>query len=344
MSGIDQILQKDFIDREEFRALLSSDAVEYLEPMAQKANSITLKNFGRTISIYAPLYISNFCDNECLYCGFKRSNVIPRKQLSEIEIRKEAEEITKTGIRHILVLTGESRTVTPIDYIKNGIKIIREYFDAISIEIYPLNVDEYVELIKEGVSGLTLYQETYDEDLYKKLHGKGPKSDYLYRLNAPERASQAGIRFVNVGALLGLGDWRKDIFSLGLHADYLQNKYPDVEIGVSVPRIQPETGGYSSEYKISDKEFVQAITALRIFLPRAGITISTRESSELRNNLIGLGVTRMSAGSHTEVGGYSLNEKTCGQFDISDTRNVDEIRELIYSKNYQPVFKDWQEI
>ena len=220
--------------------------------------------------------------------------------------------------------------------------MLKEYFSSVSVEIYPLHTNEYAELIATGVDGLTIYQETYDEQLYSKLHLKGPKSDYHFRLDAPQRAAEARMRQLNIGALLGLSEFRKEVFLIGLHAYWLQQQFPGAEIGVSLPRIQPQIGNFSPEYPLSDRDLAQALIATRIFMPRAGITISTRENTLLRNNLIGLGVTRLSAGSRTEVGGYALLEKTEGQFEIADHSSVDQVRQMVYRKGYQPVFKDWQ--
>lgn len=328
----------------DFLTLLSEKASGYLEQIAHKAQEITERNFGKVIYLYAPLYLSNFCDNECAYCGFHRLNKIQRKKLTLAEVEKEANKIADTGIRHILILTGDSRKETPVSYIKECVVFLKKYFTSISAEVYALENEEYQHLIVVGVDGLTIYQETYDERLYKRLHGKGPKADYCYRLDAPERACQEKMRNVSVGALLGLSDFRREVFFAGLHAYYLQRNYPETEVSISLPRLQTQVTHFVSPQPVNDAEFVQAMVALRLFLPRAGITISTREKGEFRNNLIGLGVTRMSAGSKTGVGGYSLDDSTENQFDMGDTRTVREIMDMIYKKGYQPVLKDWQTI
>ncbi|GAE86884.1 2-iminoacetate synthase ThiH [Acetivibrio straminisolvens] len=328
----------------DFLMLLSNKAVKYLELLAQKANKLTLQNFGKVIFLYTPMYLANYCVNQCVYCGFNITNNIKRKKLSLEEVEREAQAISSTGLRHILILTGESRKESPVEYIKDCVKILRKYFRSISIEVYPLYENEYAELVEKGVDGITIYQEVYNEEKYKALHLKGPKRNYLYRLDAPERACRASMRNVNIGALLGLYDWRREAFYTGLHADYLQNKYTDVEISISLPRIRPHCGSFMPDCKVEDRELVQIMIAHRLFMPRAGITISTRESEKLRNNLIGLGVTKMSAASSTQVGGHTLDDKSDGQFDINDRRGVEEMKQLIYSKGYQPVFKDWQAI
>lgn len=346
---IERIINQDRISALDFLALLSEKAGNYLEPMAQKAHRITVQNFGKVIFLYTPMYLANYCDNQCAYCGFSALNRIPRKRLSLSRVEEEAQLIARTGLRHILILTGESRVKTPVSYLKDCIGVLKKYFTSISIEIYPLETEEYRQLIISGVDGLTIYQETYDEQIYDRVHLKGPKKNYRFRLDAPERGARAGMRSVNIGALLGLGDWRKDAFFTGLHADYLQNRYLDLEISVSLPRLRT----YPSNFKefrpfcqVSDKELVQIMLALRLFLPRCGITISTRESSWLRDNIIGLGVTKMSAGSVTSVGGRinHVPENGVPQFDILDKRGVSEIKEMILSKGYQPIFKDWHSI
>lgn len=337
-------VNSESLDTDRFLSLLSPAAESYLEEMAQKSRQITLRNFGRVIQLYTPLYLSNYCENECVYCGFSAKNDIERKRLTPDEVRAEAESIAATGLKHILVLTGESRKMSPLDYVKDCIKVLKRYFSSITIEIYPLTEDEYREAAAEGVDGLTIYQEVYDEDIYYTMHPGGPKRDYSFRLDAPERGARAGMRSVSIGVLLGLDDWRKEVFLMGLHAKYLQDRYPEVEIGVSLPRLRPQLGSFKAPYSVKDKDIVQMILALRLFVPRLGITISTREDPAFRENLIGLGVTRMSAGSTTVVGGRIAEKKgdtQPSQFDILDRRSVDEIKAVLESKEYQAVLKDW---
>ncbi len=334
-------------DIKEFARLLSGEAESSLEELAQRARELTLSNFGRTIQLYTPIYLSNYCDNSCLYCGFNINNKIERRALAPEEVEKEARFISSTGLRHILILTGESRSMSPVSYIKDCVRILRKYFSSISIEVYPLTEGEYSELICEGVDGLTIYQEAYDEDIYSNMHPLGPKNDYRFRLDAPERGAKSGMRSVNIGALLGLGDWRKEAFLLGLHAKYLQDRFPDVEISVSLPRIRPQVSGFKADYEVNDKNLVQIILALRLFLPRLGITLSTRKRPELRENLIPLGITRMSATSTTRVGGHTIGHEDddCAfQFEISDSRSVEEIKTMLDRNGYQTVFKDWMHI
>ncbi len=326
---IDRLLEKVTFDQagaavgkskltaRDFLALLSPAAAGHLEAMAQKAHRLTVRNFGRVIYLYTPLYLSNYCTNECAYCGFSRARRLRRRVLSVEEVEKEGRMIAETGLRHLLLLTGESRAKAPVDYIAACVQRLRRYFSSISIEIYPLETAEYADLISAGVDGLTIYQEVYNPLVYDQVHLRGPKKNYLFRLNAPERACLAGMRTVNLGALLGLADWRKEVFALGLHAGYLQHKYPDPEISVSFPRLRPVSGRDRPAVEISDRNLVQMITALRLFLPRAGITISTRERAGFRDHLIRLGVTRMSAGSCTEVGGRLDAREDSGRLDAS---------------------------
>ena len=346
-SDVAQAINSDEQSENQLLALLSPSAEDYLEDMAQQAHRLTVMNFGKTIQLYTPMYLSNYCDNQCAYCGFNAANPLTRKKLSLEEVEKEAAFISSSGLEHILILTGDSRENSPIGYIKDCLKILKKYFTSISIEIYSLSEDEYQELAGEGVDGLTLYQETYNETVYDRLHISGPKKDYLFRLDAPERAAGARMRNVNIGVLLGLGNWRQDAFFLGLHAKYLQDKFPNLEIGASIPRLRPHAGNFKILNTINDKNMAQIIMALRIFLPRLGITLSTREGSRLRENLLPLGITRMSAGSSTRVGGHTIEspeEFNLEQFEISDTRSVREITDMLAIKGYQAVLKDWVRI
>ncbi|SJZ52241.1 2-iminoacetate synthase ThiH [Selenihalanaerobacter shriftii] len=346
---IEQILEKDRIDYLDFLALLSKRAERYLEPMAQRAQKLTIKHFGKVVFLYTPLYLANYCVNQCLYCSFNTKESIERKKLGLSEIAKEAEAIAKMGFRHILILTGESRRDTSVSYIKEAVELLTDYFDSIAIEIYPLKTEEYRELVEAGVDSLTIYQEVYNQDVYDQVHLAGPKKDYQFRLNAPERGCQAGMRAVNIGALLGLNDWRKEAFFTGLHAKYLQDNYLETEISLSLPRIRPHLGAYQPKDEVQDKKLVQNLLALRLFLPRAGLNISTRERAELRDNLIGLGVTKMSAAAKTSVGGYAQTNETIDinvdqddcQFETSDKRSVKEVTAMLHQQGYQSVFKNW---
>ncbi|MCX7781715.1 MAG: 2-iminoacetate synthase ThiH [Negativicutes bacterium] len=334
-------LAKDRLNYLDYLTLLSPAAALHLETIAQKAHQVTIRQFGRTMLLFTPLYLANYCVNQCVYCGFQVHNRLARKRLSLAEVEAEAKVIAQTGLKHILVLTGESRTDSPVAYIRDCVEVLKQYFTSVSIEVYPLETEEYVELASAGVDGLTIYQETYDETAYAELHPAGPKRNYRFRLDAPERGCQAGLRTVSVGALLGLSEWRRDAFFTGLHADYLQRRYPDVEISISPPRMRPHLGGYQPRYQVTDKDLVQYVLAFRLFMPRSGITLSTRESAVLRDHMVKLGITKMSAGVSTSVGGHTQGE-TVGQFQISDERSVADIARMLYNQGYQPIYKDWQ--
>lgn len=327
----------------DFLTLLSPAAERHLEAMAQQANRLTLSHFGRTITLFTPLYLANICENACIYCGFNRHNHIKRSKLTMEEVEREGQAIQCEGIKHIIILTGESRAATPPAYIADCVRILRKYVCSICIEVYSLTEEEYRMLYDAGVDSFTMFQETYNEDLYPTLHPSGPKHDYRNRLDSPERACRAKYHGVNLGALLGLDDWRKETFFTGLHAKYLTDRYPDTDVAVSLPRIRPcpGEGGFHPACDVNDAAIVQAMTAYRCFLPRLGITVSTREEPSFRDNLIGLGVTKMSAASVTEVGGHAEQAKTEGQFEISDGRDVEEMSEAIRRRGYQPVYKDW---
>jgi 2-iminoacetate synthase len=337
---IESILAGEKLSDLDFLALLSDTAQGFLEPMAQKAYGITRMHFGKAIVLFTPLYISNLCENVCAYCSFARQHTIARKHLTFDEIREESRRIAESGIRHILVLTGESRGAAHMGYLTESVRIIRQAFSSLGIEIYPLTEDEYGELIDQGVDGLTIYQEIYDESAYRRLHCGGPKEDYHFRLEAPDRAARQGVRGITVGALMGLGDARREAFFTGLHARYLRKTFPGVEISVSFPRIRPLAGDFVPPFPVSDAQFVQTLMAARIFLRNAGITLSTRESSHFRDSVLPLGVTKMSAGVSTAVGAHSSGPSTA-QFEIADKRTVGDVKTDLLTMGFQPVMQDW---
>lgn len=340
IDDVRSILKKKTISDLDFLSLLSDAAKNCLEEMAQRAVEETRKHFGNIIFIFTPLYISNHCENVCAYCSFARQHKINRRHLDFDEIRQEAENISKTGIRHILVLTGESKTTASVEYIRTAVAILSEYFSTVSIEIYPLDSDGYAELIGAGADGLTIYQETYNKPLYERLHKGGPKANYKFRIDAPERACEKGIRSVTVGALLGLYKWRSEAFFTAMHASYLQKKYPSVEVSVSFPRLRPLAGEFETDCIVNDKNFVQMMTAYRIYMPFSGITVSTRESEQFRNDILPLGVTKMSAGVSTAVGSHTESPSTT-QFEIADPRSVDKMKADLKSMGFQAVMHDW---
>lgn len=335
-------LAKRTLGADDFLCLLSLAAGPHLEAMAQKAHHLTVCQFGRTMILFTPLYLSNYCTNFCLYCGFNCANRIRRHQLTMEALEIEARAIADTGLKHILILTGEAPKIATVDYIADCCRLLSRFFPAIGIEVYALTRSEYRQLIEIGVDNLTLYQETYNETLYAHLHPKGPKRNYRFRMDAPQRACEAGMRGVNIGALLGLDDWRQDAFFTGLHAHYLQDRFPETEIGISLPRMRPHVGGFQPACIVEDRHIVQIMAAMRLFMPRAGITISTRESARFRDRLVPLGVTRMSAGSCTAVGGRTDTFESTGQFEISDERSVPEMAAMLRRAGWQPVYKDWQ--
>jgi len=334
---------KSRLTETDYLTLLAPAAEKYLEELAVKAHRLTIQHFGRVVFLFTPLYLANFCENFCVYCGFNKGNRIERKKMSLAEVEAEAKAISATGLKHILILTGESREYSPVSYLKECVGVLKKYFSSVSIEVYPLTEREYADLGSAGADGMTMFQEVYDETAYARFHPAGPKSNYRYRLEAPERACRSGLRTVNVGALLGLHDWRREAFFTGLHAAWLQKKFLDVEVSISLPRMRPHIGGIGPVEEVTDKSLVQFMLAYRLFMSRGGITISTREKPEFRDRLIKLGTTRMSAGSSTAVGGRTF-AGTTSQFEISDERSVPEMAETIYKMGYQPVYKDWQQI
>jgi len=330
---------------DDFLTLMSPAASSLLEEMARKASRLTAQHFGRTISLFTPLYLSSFCTNHCVYCGFNSTNRIHRSMLTLDEVDAEGAAIAATGLKNLLILTGDAPAKAGVDYLEACTKVLRKHFPSVSIEVYAMTEAEYARLVKAGVDGMTMFQETYDEELYPTLHPKGPKSDFRFRLDAPERCCRAGMRVVNIGALLGLGDWHRDALMTGLHARYLMDRYPGTDIAVSLPRMRPHAGSWQPASIVGDRDMVQFLMALRLFLPRLGVTISTRESAEFRENILPLGVTKMSAGVSTAVGGHTggtTDEEDVGQFEISDGRSVDEMCAMLRAHGFQPVFKDWQ--
>lgn len=341
-SQIDQALRRPRMSMEDFAYLLSPQiSDEQLELMASRAHSITKQRFGRTILLYAPLYLSNECHNGCKYCGFSADNHLHRKTLSLAEVEREAKLLRGEGFRHMLLLTGEAPETAGIGYLESAIKTVKTHCGSVSLEVFPMETDGYKQMVAAGVDGLTIYQETYDPELYRELHPYGPKSDYSYRLQAPERAGEAGLRRIGVGSLLGLGDCLTDVFYSGLHALYLARRFWRTQVTISFPRMRPAEGGFQPNSIVSDRQLTQFICALRLLIPDAGLVLSTRESAELRDNLLPLGITQMSAGSCTSPGGYGDDDTDGEQFAISDHRTPAEMAEILRARGYDPVWKDW---
>ncbi|MGM0900513.1 MAG: 2-iminoacetate synthase ThiH [Bacillota bacterium] len=339
---VEKALSKDHLSIEDFGAILSPAAMPYLEVMARKAKLATRKHFGNSISLFTPLYIANYCENECTYCGFSATNKIKRATLTREEAEAELKAIAATGLKEILFLTGESRYKSNVEYIGETIKLATKYFSTIGIEIYPLNTDEYAYIRSCGADFVSVYQETYNPDTYEKVHLWGSKRIFPYRFHAQERALLGGFRGVAFGALLGLDDFRKDAFATGLHATLIQQKYPHAEISFSTPRLRPYINNAENNSKdVHEKQLLQVMLAYRLLMPYAGLTISTRERAGFRDNVIGLAATKMSAGVNVGVGGHDEEQKGDEQFEISDERSVDEVHQVIVSKGLQPVYQDY---
>lgn len=345
-------IKSDICTIENFKALLSPAADKYLEQIAEKAHLERRKHFGNVVNLFTPLYISNYCENYCVYCGFNCHNKIHRARLCTDEIEKEMKAIAKTGLEEILILTGESRSKSDIEYIGEACKIGRKYFKNIGIEVYPMNSDEYAYLKSCGADYVTVFQETYNSDEYEKLHLAGHKRVFPYRFNAQERALVGGMKGVGFAALLGLDDFRKDALATGLHAYLLQRKYPWAEISLSCPRLRPiisnnDEGAMftpnQENEKVEERQLLQVICAYRIFLPFAAMTISTRERAGFRDNVMGITATKISAGVDTGIGSHSEDKMSSGdnQFEIADGRSVDEICKALREHGMQPVMNDY---
>ena len=337
-------LSKDVLNLEDFGALLSPAAFPFLEQMAQRAQKETRKHFGNSVNMFTPLYIANYCENYCIYCGFNCHNKIKRAKLNSEEIEQEMEAISKTGLEEVLILTGESRSMSDVKYIGEACKIAKKYFKVIGLEVYPMNSDEYAYLHECGADYVTVFQETYNSDKYETLHLSGHKRIFPYRLNAQERALRGGMRGVGFAALLGLDDFRKDAFATGTHAYLIQKKYPHAEIAFSCPRLRPIINNDKINPKdVHEPQLLQVMCAYRIFMPYASLTISTREQATFRDNVIGLAATKISAGVNVGIGGHNDKHEKKGdeQFEISDSRNVEEIYNSIMNHGLQPVMSDY---
>lgn len=340
---VKNVLNKETLGAEDLAVLLSPSAEPLLEKMARRAKIETAKHFGNTVCMFTPLYIANYCENYCVYCGFNCSNKIRRGKLSIDEIESEYKTISETGLREILLLTGESKSASPVEYIAEAVSLAKKYFSTIGVEVYPMNSDEYAVLRKAGADFVSVYQETYNTVKYEEVHLRGPKRVFPYRFNSQERALMGGMRGVAFGSLLGLSDFRKDAYAAGLHAFFIQKKYPWAEISYSLPRLRPYINNADNNPNdVHETQLLQVMLAYRIFMPYAGITISTRERAVFRDNVAGLAATKISAGVKVGIGGHGDNEqKGDEQFEISDPRSVDEVRKALLDKGLQPVFTDY---
>lgn len=320
---------------------LGSLSDDQLSDLLQRARALTLQRFGRTIQMYAPLYLSNECIDTCTYCGFSLDNKIARKTLTTDEVVSEAELLMQKRFRHLLFVAGEHPAHVSVDYLEKVIQKIRLRLASISIEVAPFREADYRRLIQAGLDGVVLYQETYSPKQYAAVHIAGPKKNYEKRLKAPEEAARAGIRFLGLGVLLGLSDWREEVIHLIRHVKSLRKKFPDLEMTVSLPRLRPCASTFTPTSPVTDRDFIQMIAVLRMALPDVGIVLSTRESPALRDFLVGLGITQMSAGSVTEPGGYSHPEENLKQFEIEDRRTPGEVALAIRQQGYEAIWKDW---
>lgn len=336
-------LAKENRSLQNFAALLSPAAIPLLEEITTQAKAETRKHFGNSICIFTPLYLANYCENGCVYCGFNRSHTIRRAQLTPAEMEREMRSISGTGLEEILLLTGESKTKSDLHYIGEACTMAHRYFKMTGLEVYPMNTQEYASLQACGADFVTVFQETYDIERYEVLHPSGRKRVFPYRLNAQERALRGGMRGVGFGALLGLADFRKDAFATGVHAWLLQRNYPHAEFSFSCPRLRPiTTGEVHYGAALQEADLLQVICAYRLLMPYAGITISTRESAHFRNHVSAIATTKISAGVSTSIGGHqeSQKEKGDGQFEIADTRSVHEIYSAMKEYGLQPVMND----
>ncbi|MFR9143835.1 MAG: 2-iminoacetate synthase ThiH [Lentihominibacter sp.] len=343
-------LQHEFCTVEDFKALLSPAAEPFLEQMAQRARSETRKHFGNTVYMFTPLYIANYCENYCVYCGFNCYNHISRMRLTPEQIENEMKIIVDSGMEEILILTGESRSMSDVEYIGQACRMARKYFKMVGLEIYPVNTDEYRFLHECGADYVTVFQETYDDEKYEKLHLMGHKRVWPYRFESQERALMGGMRGVAFSALLGLSDFRKDALATALHVYYLQRKYPHAEMSLSCPRLRPIVNNDKiNPLDVHEKQLCQIICAYRIFLPFAGITVSSRESESFRNGIVKIAATKVSAGVSTGIGDHeskytgkeSGSKEGDEQFEINDDRSFEEMYKDISQEGLQPVLNDY---
>jgi 2-iminoacetate synthase len=347
-----------------FAASLAPKTDVRLDMLADRARELTLQHFGRTMRLFAPLYLSNECINSCHYCGFSRENPILRVTLSVEEVVKEGRYLAREGFRQLLLVAGEHPKFVSGDYLAECVRALRQDFSSIAIELGPMETEEYIPIVEAGAEGLVVYQETYNRAVYAEVHAAGPKRDFEWRLRCPERGYDAGFRRIGIGALFGLAPWREDAIALAAHLEYLLKRCWKSSITVSVPRLRPSAGEFRPLFPMKDRDLVQLVAALRVTFPQVGIVLSTRESAELRDLLTTVGVTMMSAGSHTEPGGYTHqgqghihrtvrgriippevpiaeSEVATGQFEISDSRSPEQIADVLRRRGLEPVWKDW---
>lgn len=372
--AVERALAKSTLEVTDFPILISDAASARLEELCHRSQRITQQRFGKVIRFFAPLYLSNECINNCKYCGFSRDNPILRVTLSVEEVQREARELARQGFRNILLVAGEHHKYVSSDYLRDCVAALHEEFPSISLEVGPMEQEQYVPLVEAGAEGLVVYQETYDRAIYEQVHTAGPKRDFDWRLDTPERAYAAGFRRLGIGALYGLADWRLEALAVALHCDYLLRNCWKAQLTVSLPRLRPNAGEFEPLTQLTDRNLVQLVCALRLVFPDAGLVLSTREPARLRDGLFPIGITHVSAGSHTEPGGYTgagkenihvtqrgrvvpltgdasewsplANRRTgaTGQFDIADERSPEDIVAVIQRLGYEAVWKDWDAV
>lgn len=342
-ADVRRALAKQHCTVEDFMALISPAAEPYLEVMARLSRHYTEERFGKTISLFIPLYLTNSCTNSCVYCGFHIQNPMPRTILSPTEIEQEYRAIKQLGpFENLLLVTGENPVVAGVDYIARALDLAKPYFSNLKIEVMPLKAEEYAELITHGLNGVICFQETYNRARYNIYHPRGIKSKFEWRLNAPDRMGEAGVHSIGMGALIGLEDWRTDVTMMAHHLRYLQKRYWKTKYSVNFPRMRPaENEGFQPNVVMSDKELAQLTFAMRIFDHDVDISYSTREAAMLRDNMATLGVTTMSAASRTEPGGYYTYPEALEQFDVCDSRSAAEVEAALRNVGREPVWKDW---
>ena len=362
-------LTKSRLTLADFADLISPAASDLLEPLCRRSQALTQQRFGKVIRLFAPLYLSNECVNNCRYCGFSRDNPILRVTLSVDEVLREARALKEQGFRNILLVAGEHPRFVSKNYLAGCVRALHDEFPGISLEVGPMETEDYRPIVRAGADGLVVYQETYDHALYAELHTAGPKRDFNWRMETPERAYAAGFRRLGIGALFGLADWRFEALSVAGHADYVLRNCWKAQLTISLPRLRPCAGEFEPLTRMTDRDLVQLVCAFRLLFPDAGLVLSTREPAKLRDGLVPLGITLMSAGSHTEPGGYTGAGKehlhqtvrgrivelgasewamsdggerhATGQFDIADGRSPQEVADRIRNLGYEPVWKDW---
>ena len=337
------------LDAQAVRAVLTDTSRSACEDLARRAARLTRQHFGRAVSLYAPLYLANYCENHCVYCGYHNRRDISRLKLGQGEMRREMEALAATGIRSVLLLTGESRYFTPPEYLVEAVREARRFFPSVSLEVYPLETEEYRELVKAGADGVTLYQETFDRERYAAVHLAGRKRDYDWRFEAPHRMARAGVRFLSLGVLLGLWDAAADVAALFAYVHDMERRYPSVEYSLSFPRIIPYADT-PEIYPVPDVDLIKILALARLEFPRAGISLSTRETAALRGHALEIAVNRISAASRTTVGGYAAEQHPAGaegtgdpgQFEVQDARDVADVVASLKQAGFDPVFTDWR--